>query len=346
MITTDTIKKYWKGEKDVFEVAARIKYEIENAPDDLIGKEKLELVISFIDPGSNIPVYPESHDKIDLENKDVALKKEEHVQENTNVIEKKLFIYNPNLYYVRDSGCYSELIDKETDLPVLILDKNNYTFTSGKTNTFKEMEINNTRQKNNDIESIQPKIDNNIIEKEIIEYDDNLYNLKENGEFFFLISKKNNLNNKKYNKKYYLLKNKLFDDNIQRIISTKNNNFMEVFTGKKPKTLKFNNITYEVTTWREVLLSITKQIHNEKNNFYEVNKIRGSKNIYFSKDLKDKKHGGEINVPIRIPGTQYCFEGKISANQTMKIVYQLLKLFGYNSSDLEIIFHDENKFSE
>lgn len=110
----------------------------------------------------------------------------------------------------------------------------------------------------------------------------------------------------------------------------------ENYTGRKPKFVKFQRRTFEVETWREVLLTIAKQIYGEKEDFSKVLDIKGRTRVYFSKSHKDKKHGGELVRPQEITDTPYYFEGNISANKTMTIINNLLEIFGYKKSDIEI----------
>lgn len=106
------------------------------------------------------------------------------------------------------------------------------------------------------------------------------------------------------------------------------------YTGKKPKFIKFQGETKEVKTWREVLQAVAKQIHDEKKDFSKVMEIKGRKRTYFTKNDKEK-----LVSPVSIPNTPYFFEGNISANRTMKIINELLPLFGFDASDLEIDYH-------
>jgi uncharacterized membrane protein YkvA (DUF1232 family) len=56
------IKSYWKQKDDVFDIAAFIRNAVENASDDIITKEELELVRSYIEP--KVRDYDLLHEKI------------------------------------------------------------------------------------------------------------------------------------------------------------------------------------------------------------------------------------------------------------------------------------------
>lgn len=109
------------------------------------------------------------------------------------------------------------------------------------------------------------------------------------------------------------------------------------FTGKIPKTIEFKNQIYQIHYWREILLIISKKLYEEKKDeFSKVLQLKGSKRTYYSKDGREKRQGGILIVPIKIPDTPFYFEGNISANQVVSITEDLLVLFGYNPSDIKI----------
>jgi negative regulator of replication initiation len=136
-----------------------------------------------------------------------------------------------------------------------------------------------------------------------------------------------------------LLLNKTTKDKLEEVkTQRKTKRKIKEYIGRKPKFIKFQKNTFEVKTWREVLQMIAKQIHDETDDFSKVLNMKGRKRVYFSKNCRDKEHGGELIAPYKIPGTPYCFESNINANQIMKIINNLLKMFGYKESDLVISF--------
>jgi len=103
-----------------------------------------------------------------------------------------------------------------------------------------------------------------------------------------------------------------------------------IFTGRKPKFIKFKGTTKEVKTWRQILETVSKEIFETSKDFARVTEIKGREREYFTKNPSILIH------PKKIPGSPYYFEANISANSTMRIITKMLKLFGYKQSDLQI----------
>ncbi|MEO0050242.1 MAG: hypothetical protein ABIK42_03785, partial [candidate division WOR-3 bacterium] len=104
------------------------------------------------------------------------------------------------------------------------------------------------------------------------------------------------------------------------------------YTGMKPELIKFRGREYRVTTWREILCKIAEEIHKDKKDFTPALKIKGRKRIYFSENR------GDLIAPQEIKGSPYFCEGNLSANSIVTLVTKLLKVFGYNQQDLQIIY--------
>lgn len=107
----------------------------------------------------------------------------------------------------------------------------------------------------------------------------------------------------------------------------------EKYTGKKPKYVKFKNKTHEIEVWRDVVRIVAKQIYDEVDDFNKVLDIKGKTRVYFAKNRKNKLM---ISKPIH--GTPFYFEGNLNATQLMNITYQMLNIFGYDESDLDVGF--------
>lgn len=103
-------------------------------------------------------------------------------------------------------------------------------------------------------------------------------------------------------------------------------------TGRKPKLIRFRGKEYKVNTWREVLCKIAEEIYKDKKDFAPALKIRGKKRVYFS------RNSAELFNSLKIENTPYFCECNLSANHIVKIVQNLLDVFGYNQQDLEIIY--------
>lgn len=102
------------------------------------------------------------------------------------------------------------------------------------------------------------------------------------------------------------------------------------YTGKEPELIKFQNKSYKVNTWRDVLHIIAKQIYQEQKDFAIILNIKGTRRNYFSKNSKD------LVDPQKINGTPYFFEGNLSTNQIIRVIQKLLNTFGYKLSDFVI----------
>lgn len=103
-----------------------------------------------------------------------------------------------------------------------------------------------------------------------------------------------------------------------------------IYSNTKPILLKFKQKEFQVKSWRDVLLKISSEIIKEKKDFSPALKIKGTKRIYFSED-KNK-----LVVPLQIGNSNYFCEGYLSANSIVNLTKKLLKVFGYNTKDLEI----------
>jgi uncharacterized membrane protein YkvA (DUF1232 family) len=177
----ETINKYWKGTGDVFDLAAYIKKEIENAPTELIGKEKLESVICYIEPGRRIYISSEPQSKPNQEKLDeTSIKKPILEKKDTG---KTIIPYDPTRHYVRESDNFLELIHKKTDFTHLTLDKKYYILQPEHSNNSAEIKINNSSNlSENTFEKIQNENNNNQIVTKIKKDEITLYASKEKVE--------------------------------------------------------------------------------------------------------------------------------------------------------------------
>ena len=103
------------------------------------------------------------------------------------------------------------------------------------------------------------------------------------------------------------------------------------YTKKKPTLVIFQDKKFKVSTWRDVLCKVAREIYNNQKDFTPALGIKGRKRIYFSKNDQD------LISPQRIENSPYFCEGDLSANQIMKIVEKLLNVSGYSSQNLKVI---------
>jgi hypothetical protein len=112
--------------------------------------------------------------------------------------------------------------------------------------------------------------------------------------------------------------------------------FQQTYTGKSIKAFSLNGNKYDITTWREFLITVCtlmKLAHNK--DFAKVLQVKGKKNYYFSKNSDDLKN------PEKISGSGIYVETNLSANQIVKFVRRIIILFDYPEDCIQIILDEE-----
>lgn len=103
------------------------------------------------------------------------------------------------------------------------------------------------------------------------------------------------------------------------------------FTGKKVTAFKFNNHTYEVRFWIDVLCRISEILHQtHRADFNQVLTLQGRKRPYYTKDES------LLRFPQIIERTNIFVEANLSSNSIVKLCHDVISLFGYKKTDLEI----------
>jgi|TARA_B100000315_G_scaffold247038_1_gene275172 hypothetical protein len=103
------------------------------------------------------------------------------------------------------------------------------------------------------------------------------------------------------------------------------------YTGKKVSAFKFNNQTYEVRFWIDVLCRISEILHQtHRSDFTQVLTLQGRKRPYYTKDKS------LLRVPQIIEGTNVFVEANLSSNSVVKLCHDVIALFGYTKTDLKI----------
>lgn len=103
------------------------------------------------------------------------------------------------------------------------------------------------------------------------------------------------------------------------------------YTGKSISSFSFRGSQYEVRTWKDILVrlcDILNAAHGTE--FDKVLSLRGRKRPYFTRSEN------ELRSPEKFGNTDIFLETNLSANQIVKICFDLLALFGYSSTDLRI----------
>jgi len=103
------------------------------------------------------------------------------------------------------------------------------------------------------------------------------------------------------------------------------------FTGKKVSAFKFNNQTYEVRFWIDVLCRISEILYQtHRSDFNKVLSLKGRKRPYYTKDES------LLRVSQIIEGTNIFVEANLSSNSIFKLCQDVIALFGYTNTDLKI----------
>jgi hypothetical protein len=93
---------------------------------------------------------------------------------------------------------------------------------------------------------------------------------------------------------------------------------------------QFKGEKYEVTAWAEVLPKLSTILYeSHRNEFQKVLSLKGRKRPYFSGNPED------LRRPVRVSNTNICVEVNLSANATVKLAKDLVKLFGYPEDSLQ-----------
>ena len=103
------------------------------------------------------------------------------------------------------------------------------------------------------------------------------------------------------------------------------------YSGKKVSAFKFNNQTYEVRFWIDVLCRISQILHQtHRSDFNQVLTLKGRKRPYYTKD------DSLLRVSQIIEGTNVFVEANLSSNSIVKLCHDVIALFGYTKTDLKI----------
>ncbi len=103
------------------------------------------------------------------------------------------------------------------------------------------------------------------------------------------------------------------------------------YTGKGIKSFILDGETYEVKYWKDMLVKICGLMHKlYPNDFKKIVVLRGKKNRYFAYNVD------ELRSPKKIKGTNIFVETCFSANTIVKLCQDILSLFGYKRNNLKI----------
>lgn len=105
----------------------------------------------------------------------------------------------------------------------------------------------------------------------------------------------------------------------------------ESYIGKSISAFTFKGKKYEIRKWKNLLIqicAIMAAIHRDK--FEQVLNLVGRRRPFFTKSQN------ELRAPERIEGTDIYVETNLNANSIVKLLIDVISLFGYTKEDLLI----------
>jgi len=105
----------------------------------------------------------------------------------------------------------------------------------------------------------------------------------------------------------------------------------EDYTNKRVASFSFDGSTYEVRSWKELLMKICEiMLNRHRRGFEQVFGLRGRKRAYFSRNPE------ELLEARQIKGTDIYVETNLSANSIVRLSKKIISLFGYPEDALVI----------
>lgn len=109
-------------------------------------------------------------------------------------------------------------------------------------------------------------------------------------------------------------------------ISTSND-----YINKKVHSFTLLGKTYYPRYWKDLLINVSEEMYRRHTSEFErCLSLRGSRMAYFSSNAK------ELRQPAQIPGSKYFAETYLNANSIVRRSRELMVLFGYKESDLQV----------
>lgn len=103
------------------------------------------------------------------------------------------------------------------------------------------------------------------------------------------------------------------------------------FEGRIVSAFSFNDVSSKVDSWDGFLLKLCEELISKHDQDIEKLLWHSVDNRYYFRENPD-----ELRLPVNIEGTNIFVETHLSAEDTVKLAYSLLKAFGYPITDLEI----------
>lgn len=103
------------------------------------------------------------------------------------------------------------------------------------------------------------------------------------------------------------------------------------YTGKRITSFYFRGIRYEVRSWIDMLIKLCETINaSHRSEFDKALAIVGRQRPYFT------RNSNELRAPQKINNTNIYVETNLSANNIVRICFDMLTVFSYADTDLKI----------
>lgn len=103
------------------------------------------------------------------------------------------------------------------------------------------------------------------------------------------------------------------------------------FINKRVRSFQLLGSTHHPRTWKELLVIVSEEMYRRHSaQFSRCLSLRGSRMSYFS------QQPNELSQPMQIAGSNFFVETKLNSNSIVKRSHELMRLFGYKESDLEV----------
>ena len=103
------------------------------------------------------------------------------------------------------------------------------------------------------------------------------------------------------------------------------------YINKRIRSFKLLGNTHQPRTWKELLVLVSEEMYRRHSaEFALCLSLRGSRMSYFS------QQPNELSQPMQIAGSNYFVETKLNSNSIVRRSRELIGLFGYKDSDLEV----------
>ena len=103
------------------------------------------------------------------------------------------------------------------------------------------------------------------------------------------------------------------------------------FINKRVRSFQLLGNTHHPRTWKELLVIVSEEIYRRHSaEFSRCLSLRGSRMSYFSQEPN------KLSQPMQIASSNFFVETKLNSNSIVKRSRELMRLFGYKESDLEV----------